>query len=231
MKTPSKFPSSAYLGAVLLVLFFLLTCFQSQGQVSSAQKDTVLVFEKGKTKYARYPFYLDVSLESLLFFYLGTNANAGVYLNSKHAIGISYFTGATGNIFTSGDTRVRCIGLQYCGSPFKDPSVRKMFYYKIEAGKVLQYDHIIEIPDGFRQLPPNKKLSKPYMARATIGARFLIFNVYFAVGSTGKLVWDSTSYYSRSTSFRFFHITFGAGLTLPSRKIEDKKSVAKSIKT
>jgi len=229
MKTPSKFPSSAYFGAALLVLLFLMTCFQAQGQASSAQKDTVLVFEKEKTKYVRYPFYLDASLENLLFLYLGANANAGVYLNSQHAIGISYFAGTTGNFLYGGPTDVQCLGIQYCGSPFNDPSLRKMVYFKIEAGKVLKFNHSVENLDGFVRLPPNKNLPKPFMARATIGVRFLILNIYLAVGSTEKLVWDR-SQYSESVSIRFFHITFGAGLTLPSRKFQDKKSAAKSIK-
>jgi hypothetical protein len=48
MSTPSKFPYSAYFGAALLVLLFLLTHFQVQAQVSSAPKDTVLVLKKEK---------------------------------------------------------------------------------------------------------------------------------------------------------------------------------------
>jgi hypothetical protein len=218
MKTPSKFPSSAYFGAALLVMLFLLTCFQAQGQVSSAPKDTLLVFKNEKAEYVRYPFYLDASLEGFYFFYLGVNANAGIYLNSKHAIGISYFIGASANLIVHGATHARCIGLQYCGSVFKDPELQKMLYYKIEAGKLLQFNHKFKTEDGFITVQPNKSLSKPYMARATFGVRFSVINIYFAVGTTGKLVWDSTSFKAQSTSLRFTHITLGLGLTLPLRK-------------
>ncbi len=217
MKTPSKLPASAYFGAALFVLFFFLTHFQAQGQVPSVPKDSVLGFKNKKAKYVRYPFYLDASFEGFFLFYLGVNANAGIYLNSKHAIGISYLSGTMSNFFKDGATDVRWIGLQYCGSPFKDPSVRKMVYYKIEAGRVLQFDHIVETTYGFSKLPPNKNLSKPYVARATFGARFLVFNFYIAVGTTGKLVWDSTNF-SQSKSLRFFHLAVGSGLTLPLRK-------------
>ncbi len=50
MKTPSKFPSSAHFGAPLLVVLFLLTCFQAQGQVSLMPRDSKIVLKKEKVK-------------------------------------------------------------------------------------------------------------------------------------------------------------------------------------
>lgn len=89
MKSPSKFPSSAYFGAALLVLLFFLTHFQAQGQLVSAQKDTMLVSKNENTKHVKYPFYLDLSLEFNIEPIFGANAILDIYLNSKHAIGIS----------------------------------------------------------------------------------------------------------------------------------------------
>ena len=86
MSTPSKFPSSAYLGAELLVLLLLLTHFQVQGQVSSAPEDSVIVLKKEKATYVHYPIYLDASLENFYLLWLGVNA--GVFCKGTH-----FFTG------------------------------------------------------------------------------------------------------------------------------------------
>ncbi len=219
MKTPSKFPSSAYFGAALLVIFFFLTCFQAQGQVPSEPKDSVLVFkkEKEKAKHVRYPFYLGASLENLFFFYFGVNTNAGIYLNSKHAIGISYFIGAAPrDIADNGYNRVRCLGLQYCGSPFK-----KSLYYKIEVGKVLYFNPFINASViSLKSVQQNTNLSTPYVIRLTFGARIDVANFYLATGSTGKLFSNYTRENNETGthSFRFFHVTFGVGFTFPYRK-------------
>lgn len=79
MRSPSKFPSSNYFGAVLLVLLFFLTHFQAQGQLVSAQKDTMLVSKNENTKHVKYPFYLDLSLEFNIEPISGGNANFGIY--------------------------------------------------------------------------------------------------------------------------------------------------------
>jgi hypothetical protein len=220
MSTPSKFPSSAYFSAAMLVVFFFLTCFQAQGQVSSVPKDTVLVLKKEKVKHVRYPFYLDASLENLFFFYFGANANAGIYLNSKHAIGISYFIGAAPHANPGYDI-VRCLGLQYCGSPFKGPWTRKSLYYKIEVGKVLYFNPFLDFPEGrSKSIQQNTNLSKPYMIRGTFGIRYGFGNLYLATGTTGKLFSNYTRQNNETGThfFRFYHVTFGVGFTLPYRK-------------
>jgi hypothetical protein len=215
MKTPSKFPSSAYFGATLLVIFFFLTCFQAQGQVSSMPKDTVLVFKKEKANSVRFPFYLGASLENLLIYYFGVNAIAGVNLNAKHAIGFSYFIGAAPHIAEIGFHRVRCLGLQYCGSPFK-----KGLYYKIEVGKVLYFNPDLYLDDNLKDVRPNNNLSTPYVIRLTFGARIDIANFYLATGSTGKLFSNYTDRNNDTGThfFRFFHVTCGVGFTFPYRK-------------
>lgn len=215
MKSPSKFPSSAYFGAALLVLFFLFTCFQAQAQVRSAPKDTSIL-KKEKANSIRSPFYVGASLENLLIiYYFGVNAIAGVYLNSKHAIGISYFIGAVPHINEVGFHRVRCLGLQYCGSPFK-----KSLYYKIEVGKVLYFNPDLYLDDNRKDVRPNNNLSKPYVIRLTLGARIDVVNFYLATGSTGKLFSNYTRRNNETGThfFRFSHVTFGAGFTFPYRK-------------
>ncbi len=224
MSTPSKFPSSAYFGATLLVVFFFLTCFQAQGQVSSVPKDSVLILKKEKVKHVKYLFYLDVSLEIGGNPISGMNANLGVYLNSKHAIGVSCFTVTSPySPVVNQKTLMQCIGLQYCGSPFNKRNTRKMFYYKIDIGKVFNPAHYIEFPTmSSIQAQFDSKRSKPYMFRTTIGMRLIFLNFYLALGNTGNLVWNypNNSYTPETQTFKFTHGVLGIGITLPPRKIE-----------
>jgi hypothetical protein len=217
MKTPSKFPSSAYFGAALLVLLFLMTCFQAKGQVPSEPKDSVLVLKKEKATYVHFPIYIDASIEMTGPFWIGANANAGVYLNRKHAIGLSIFTGGPSSL---GDSyNMTCLGLQYSYNVILKNSLKDILYYKLEAGKVINYrwtkDGISVVSQQF-----DLKHSQPYYARITAGLRFAWFNCYAALGSTGNL---KTNYvletgYTGTNSYNFTHFTFGGGLTLPMHK-------------
>ncbi len=217
MKTPSKFPSNAYFGAALLVVFFLLTHFQVHAQVSSAPKDSVLVLKKEKATYVHFPIYIDASIEMTGPFWIGANANAGVYLNRKHAIGVSIFTGGPSSL---GDSyNMTCLGLQYSYNIILKHSLKDILYYKLEAGKVIHYlwtaDAISVVSQQF-----DLKHSQPYYARVTAGLRIEYFNVYVALGSTGNL---KTNYvletgYTGTNSYNFTHFTFGGGLTLPMHK-------------
>ena len=224
MKTPSKFPSSAYFGTALLVLLFLLTHFQAQGQLVSAQKDTMLVSKNENTKHVKYPFYLDASLEFNEQPISGANANLGIYLNSKHAIGISCFTAISlYSPVVNQTTRIQFIGLQYCGSPFKNRNMRKIFYYKIDIGTVFKPAHAIEFGTMSNiQAQFDSKRSKPYMFRTTIGMRLIFLNFYLALGNSGNLVWNypNNSYTPETQTFKFTHGVLGIGITLPPRKID-----------
>jgi hypothetical protein len=218
MSTPSKFPASAYFGAALLVLFFFLTCFQAQGQVSSEPKDTVLVLKKEKATYVPYPIYIDASIE-LGFGMVGANANAGVYLNHKHAIGLSIFAVGTPSL---GDSyNISCLGLQYSINTILDASTDMMVYYKLEAGKVINYSWGTDSPTIVIGSAQNDlKQSKPYYGRITAGLRVWCFNFYAALGSTGKLKTNYEGYKGQimTNSFNFTHFTFGGGLSLPMHK-------------
>ena len=223
MKTPSKLPSSAYFGAALLVMLFFLTHFQAQAQLISAQKDTVLVSKNEKAKHFKYPFYLDLSLEIGGDLISGANANWGIYLNTKHAIGVSYFT--VTSPFSpryNQTTSMQCIGLQYCGSPFRNLTTRKIFYYKIDIGRVFKPTHAIEFTTMSNiQAQFDSRRSKPYMYRTTIGMRLIFLNIYLAFGNTGDLVWNySNNIYTPNTqTFKFTHGVIGIGITIPSKKI------------
>ncbi len=216
MKTPSKFPSSAYFGAALLVILFLLSHYQVHAQVPSVPKDSALVLKKEKATYVPYPIYIDASIE-LGFGMVGANANAGVYLNHKHAIGLSIFAVGTPSL---GDSyNMSCLGLQYSINTILDASTNMMIYYKLEAGKVINYlwtkDGISVVSQQF-----DLKHSQPYYGRITAGLRFAWFNCYAALGSTGNL---KTNYvletgYTGTNSFNFTHFTFGGGLSLPMHK-------------
>ncbi len=216
MKTPSKFPSSAYFGAALLVVFFFLTCFQAQGQVSSAPKDTLSILKNEKVKYVPYPIYIDASIEIGLG-WVGANANAGVYLNRKHAIGLSIFAVGTPSL---GDSyNMSCLGLQYSINTILDASTNMMVFYKLESGKVINYRWTTDSP-SIVSAQNDIKQSQPYYGRIAAGLRIWCFNFYAALGSTGKL---KTNYIKNNgqigtNSYNFTHFTFGGGLTLPMHK-------------
>ena len=215
MKTSSKFASNTYFGVALLVLFFFLTHFRAQAQVSSEPKDTVLVLKKEKATYVHFPIYIDASIEMTGPFWIGANANAGVYLNRKHAIGLSIFTGGPSALGVS--YNMTCVGLQYCGYAIKRPWIRRILYYKVEAGKVIHYLHTT---DSTVSAQYDIKQSKPYYGRITAGLRLGWLNFYAALGGTGKLktnyVFDNGQI--GTNSFNFTHFTFGFGLSLPLHK-------------
>ena len=223
MKTPSKFPSNAYFGAALLVVFFLLTHFQVHAQVSSAPKDSVLVLKKEKATYVHFPIYIDASIEMTGPFWIGANANAGVYLNRKHAIGVSIFTGGPSSL---GDSyNMTCLGLQYSYNIILKHSLKDILYYKLEAGKVIHYSWTAEgIIVVSQQL--DLKHSQPYYGRITAGVRVWCFNFYAALGTTGNF---KTNYVIDSGdigthSFKFPHFTCGFGLTLPMHQSKKTSS-------
>ncbi len=222
MKTPSKFPSSAYFGAALFVLFFFLTCFQAQGQVSSAPKDTS-VLKKEKVKYVPYRIYIDASLENFLIAWIGLNLNAGVFLNRKCAVGLSLFAG--GPISLGDSYGASCLGLHFSGYAIKDKPENLLLYYKLEAGRVLYYGWS---PDAieYESIQNDLKHSRPYYGRITAGLRFWCLNFYAALGNTGKLKTNYVDGYgqSRTHSFNLTHFTFGFGLTLPMH--QSKKTSA-----
>jgi hypothetical protein len=216
MRSPSKFPSSAYFGAALLVVFFFLTCFQAQGQVSSEPKDTLSISKKEKVKYVPYPIYIDASLE-IGFGWVGVNANTGVYLNHKHAIGLSFFGG--GPISLGDQKGVACLGLHYSGYAINGKTENLILYYKLEAGRVIHYSWA---PDAIiiESKQNDLKHSQPYYGRITAGIRFWRLNFYAALGNTGKLKTNYIDYYGQpqTHSFNFTYFSFGLGLTQPMHK-------------
>ena len=217
MKTPSKFPSSA----VILQLFCFLVHFQLHAQISIAQKDTVSSVTKEKLYYKVHPIYLDLSLETLPFFWYASNFSVGIYLNSKHALGISFLSGGISQGFGAKYYNLGCFGLQYCGSPFKGPSARNKYYYKLEAGKVTSFSYSDDTPINVTSSRMNTQDSKPYYGRVTLGMRVLVFNFYLAAGITGKLLYltEYENGHIAETLFPNYHFTIGLGLTLPYRKV------------
>jgi hypothetical protein len=217
MKTSSKFASNTYFGVALLVLFFFLTHFRAQAQVSSEPKDTVLVLKKEKATYVHYPIYIDASIENFYLVWIGANANAGVYLNRKHAIGLSIFTG--GPISLGDYYNMTCLGLQYSYNVILKHSSKDILYYKLEAGKVIHYSWTAEGISVVSQQFDSKH-SQPYYGRITAGLRFAWFNCYAALGSTGNLKTNYVTDFGSSgtNSFNFTHLTCGFGLTLPMHK-------------
>ncbi|MFZ4473611.1 MAG: hypothetical protein ACOYPR_00370 [Saprospiraceae bacterium] len=214
MKTSSKFASNTYFGVALLVLFFFLTHFRAQAQVSSEPKDTVLVLKKEKATYVHFPIYIDASIEMTGPFWIGANANAGVYLNRKHAIGLSIFAG--GPITLSNYHDMACLGLQYSYNVILKHTLKDLLFYKFEAGKVFHYNR----SSGEGLYSYDIKNSQPYYGRISAGIRLLCFNFYAALGSTGKLKANYVDYYGQpqTHSYNFTHFTFGGGLTLPMHK-------------
>jgi hypothetical protein len=210
MKTPSKFSSNVYMGTALLVLFFLLTHFQVQGQMSIPEKhnqDTSKVTQQFRN------VYFDANIG--LFFY-EANINAGVLIKRTHGFGLTY-----GGVIIYKNSylrnRGRVVGFQYRFTPIHASGALKHLLIRAEYGRVLKSSYG---DAGIFILRPD--LNNNYYIRGTIGFRVSAVFVGISVLHTGRQGLEFTNYpiptnppYTRIEYFHLNGIFFNLGIALP----------------
>jgi len=216
MKTPSKFPSSAYLGAALFVLLFLLTHFQAKGQMSIPEKhnpDTSKVTQQFRN------VYFDANIG--IFFY-EANINAGFLIKRTHGFGLTY--GGV-SIYKNSffHNRGRVVGLQYRFTPIHASGTLKHLLIRAEYGRVLKSSYK---DAGIFILRTD--LNNNYYIRGTIGFRVGAVFIGLSFLHSGRQGLEFTDYplppnppYTRIAYFHLNGVFFNLGIALPyERKLK-----------
>jgi len=220
MKTPSKFPSSAYLGAALFVLLFFLTHFQAKAQVSIPEKQSQ---DSSTLTPPSNPFYFDADLG---LFFFGANVNLGFLLKQTHGFGISY-----GRVSVFRNTEFsnsgKVFGFQYRFTPIHASGGLKRLLMRAEFGKVISSSYS---DDTNFILRPD--LNNNFYIRGTIGFRMRAIFLGLSFLHSGRQgIAFADNYLSPNPNYnriKYYHLNgvfFEVGIALPAlRKLRKKKT-------